>query len=68
MMDWAVFTTLCRAFPSAAVELLHQTAMRDGQDALHGGPVEVAEELRWQVDSSQPPEEMKALLGLFLMR
>lgn len=36
-----------------------------GQNSLHCGPVEVAEELMWQVDSPQSTVEMKLLLGFF---
>ena len=34
------------------------------QDALHSGPVDVAEELLWQVDSPQPSEEVEVRLGV----
>ena len=59
-MDWAVFTTLCRAFSSEAAD-----CDAADQGALHCGRIELTEELLWQVDSPQHSEEMKAVLGLF---
>ena len=53
--DWAGFCIGGAAIPDCDAAL---------QNALHCGHLDIAEELMWQVDSPQPPDETKVLFDI----